>query len=111
MDNFIKAWMEMQSTLTEPTPVEYRIYYDLDSGKILDYTTEQREGSYILVEKEIFAQHRFEYVVRNGKLISPNNSIGKLTPSQNGTPCHPADITIIVADSNAQHWKNRTYDN
>jgi hypothetical protein len=110
MNDFIDAWKKMQESVDTPV-IEYRIYYDLNSGKILDYTTEIREGTYILVDRETFANHRFEYKVKNKKLISPTLSVGKLKPAENGTPCHPADITIITTDSNATHWKNHTYDN
>jgi hypothetical protein len=111
MDDFVKAWIEMQNAITVLPSVEYRIYYDPISGKILDYTTEHHEGTYILVDKETFAQHRFEYKIKNGQLTTPKTNIGKLRPGNTGIPCHPADITIIVDDNNAQHWKNHTYDN
>ena len=105
MDEFVKAWQELQKTLTAPPPIEYRIYYDEESGKILDYTTEIHDGTYITVDRETFSNHRFEYRVENGKVVPPSTKIGKLKPSTDGTPCHSDDITIIVTDSNAQHWK------
>ena len=110
MDEFTKAWVDLQKTIIAPKPIEYRIYYDPNSGQILNYTNECLEGTYILVSREIFSHHRFEYKIKNGKLIAPTQSVGKLLPDKNGTPCHPLDITIIVTDSNAQHWKNHTYD-
>ena len=100
----------MQKSLTTAVPVEYKIYYDPESGNILDYTTDQHSGSYIVVDRDTFANHRFEYKIKDGKLVPPKPSIGKLRPDENGTPCHPNDITIVVNDSNSTYWKNHTYD-
>ena len=111
MDEFVKAWMEIQKQSTASTAIEYKIYYDPESGDILEYTTEQHSGSYIVVDRETFAKHRFEYKIKDGKLTPPKPSIGKLRPDKTGTPCHPTDITIVVNDSNATYWKNHTYDN
>jgi hypothetical protein len=110
MDEFIKAWMDIQKQ-SASVAIEYKIYYDPDSGNILDYTTDQHSGAYIVVDRETFAKHRFEYKIKDGKLIPPKPGIGKLQPSKTGTPCHPADITIVVNNSNATYWKNHTYDN
>ena len=111
MDEFLKAWAEFQQNISAPVEIEYRVYYDPTSGKVLQYTTEKIEGEYILVDKNTFAQNRFDYKVSEGKLIPPVGNIGKLRPDTKGTACHPADITIIVADSDAQYWNNHTYDN
>lgn len=110
MDEFLKAW----NTLQWPTSsaIEYRIYYDPDTGTILDYTNDIREGTYITVDRATFANHRFDLRVVNGSLIEIKTVIGKLRPGKEGQPCHPTDITIVVdPHSPATFWKNHTYDN
>ena len=35
----------------------------------------------------------------------------KLRPSEDGTPCHALDITIIATSGDkTQHWKKQTYE-
>jgi hypothetical protein len=109
MDEFLKAWSNIQWTVA-PT-VEYRIYYDPVTGVILDYTNEIREGTYLTVDRETFAKHRFDLKVKKGMLIKAAPSVGKLRPSLEGQSCHPADITIIVEPGEpATLWKIHTYD-
>ena len=110
MEEFLKAWNEL--VITKIQEIEFRIYYDSITGDILDYTNDTKPGNYILVNKETFHQHRFDRKVKNGKLVSLQPVIGKLRPSDSGTPCHQTDITIVTSDlENAIFWKNYTYDN
>ena len=110
MDEFLKAWNEIQWP-TSPPVIEYRIYYDPSTGIILDYTNEIREGTYLIVDKEIFSQHRFDLKVKNGKLVKLTPTFGKLRPGSEGRACHPTNITIIVdPEGPATFWKNHTYD-
>ena len=111
MDEFLKAWNNFQWPDALPT-VEYRVYYDPDSGKILRYTTESHEGEYILVDNDVFHANRFDWFVKNGKMHPPA-ALGraKLRPSEDGTPCHALDITIIATSGDkTQHWKKQTYE-
>ena len=111
MDEFLKAWSEIQWSNTNPV-IEYRIYYEPDTGIILDYTNEIRKGTYIIVDRETFAKHRFDLKVKKGVLVAPKPSIGKLIPGSKGQACHPIDITIIVDPTvPATFWNNHTYDN
>ena len=110
MDDFLKAWNEMQWPSTN-TVIEYRIYYDPATGIILDYTNEIREGTYITVDRETFAKHRFDLKVKKGVLIKPMPTVGKLRPAAEGRACHPTNITIVVDPTGpAKYWKNHTYD-
>ncbi len=110
MEEFLKAWNEL--AIPKTREVEFRVYYDSSNGDILDYTNDCCPGDYILVDKEIFHQHRFDQKVKNGKLVSVQPVIGKLRPSDCGTPCYKNDITIVTKDlENAIFWKNYTYDN
>ena len=110
MDEFLKAWSEMQWP-SNPA-IEYRIYYDSKSGSILDYTNDIREGTYITVDRDTFAKHRFDLRVVKGMLVNTAPAIGKLRPAEEGQACCPADITIIVDPTGpVTFWKNHTYDN
>lgn len=108
MDEFWKAVGAVD--WSKPATTEYRIYYDTATGQILDYTTESRDGDFILVDRETFARHRFEPKIRDGKLVWPKPALGKLIPAEFGTPCHPWDITIICQQQDSQHWKIKIYE-
>jgi hypothetical protein len=109
---FLKAWAELELSAAQPKPIiEYRIYYDSDSGVILDYTNEIREGTYLTVDRETFIKHQFNLKVKNGKLIGIKPTVGKLVPGAEGVACHPNDITIVVdPTSPSTFWNNQTYD-
>jgi len=109
MDEFLKAWNEVHWPVAPV--IEYRIYYDPATGVILDYTNEIRKGTYIAVDKETFAKHRFDLKIKKGMLVKAAASVGKLQPSTEGQACHPTDITIIVEPLEpATLWKIHTYD-
>ncbi len=108
MDEFWKAVGAVD--WTKSSAVEYRIYYDVGTGQILDYTTESRAGDFITVDRETFARHRFEPRVKDGKLHWPAAGRNKLVPADSGTACHHNDITILWDDPHAQHWKTKTYE-
>jgi len=108
MDEFLKAWSQIQWV---PVVIEYKVYYNTTTGNILDYTTDDLPGTYITVDKDTFHRHRFDMKVKDGKLVATKPTVGKLCPSDTGTPCHPADITIVTDNTPAIFWKNHTYDN
>ena len=110
MDEFLKAWAAMQ--ITKPADIEFRIYYDPKTGNILNYTNDQIPGDYILVDNKTFHNHRFDLRVKDGKLVDLPAPIGKLRPSESGTPCEPDDITIVTTDlTRAVFWEMHNYDN
>lgn len=104
MDEFAKALAAM--SWPKPREIEYRIYYDPESGQILNYTNDDLPGNYIIVDKETFAKHRFDVKVKQGRLVSLLPTIGRLVPSDDGISCHPEDITLVV-DASQPHikWK------
>lgn len=93
-----------------PKKIEYRIYYDVKSGTVLNYTNEDLPGDYITVDVETFAKHRFDCLIKDGKIVPFRLPIGKLVPSDQGTRCHHKDICIVVESGPAQHWNMRTYE-
>lgn len=108
MDEFLKAWNQIN--WSKPV-IEHKIYYDIETGTVLDYTTDNLPGTYIVVDKETFHCHRFDIKIRDGKIIAIQNNVGKLRPGPDGTPCHPTDVTIITDKKPATYWKKHTYDN
>lgn len=91
--------------------IEYRVYYDPESGDVLNYTNDDLPGTYIIVDRETFARHRFDCKIKNGKIVPYRLPIGKLVPSTTGTPCMINDVCLIVqSETTAQHWKLRTYE-
>ena len=94
----------------KPAEIEYRIYYDPESGTVLDYTNEQRPGHWIVTDRDTFHRHRFDVKVRDGVLVRPRPPICKLVPSHKGTACDPRDITIISHHADATHWSMKIYE-
>jgi hypothetical protein len=107
MDEFLKAWAQIN--WSKPV-IEYKIYYDPISGAVLDYTTDDLPGTYMIVDKDTFHCHRFDIRIKDGKIMPIRNKVGKLRPGSDGTACHPADITVISNQTPATYWKNHTYD-
>ena len=108
-NEFLKALADFR-----PAPsrqLEFRVYYDSKSGQILNYTNDELPGEYIVVDKETFAQHRFDCIVRGGKIVSYRLPIGKLVPSESGTPCTIDDVSIIAVEGQpSRYWSMRTYE-
>lgn len=110
MDEIVKALAMLD--LKPSLPIEYRVYYDLDSGDVIEYTNDIRPGDYIIVDRETWAANRFDRKVKDGRLISPLLLQAKLVPATDGRPCDPFDITVIVDEQRPNiKWKMRTYEN
>ena len=105
---FLAALSAFQSS--PPKQIEFRIYYDRGTGKILNYTTDDQPGDFIVVDRETFAKHRFDCTIRDGKIVPYKLPIGKLVPGQKGISCHPKDICIVVDQEPALHWSMKTYE-
>jgi len=83
----------------------YRLYYD-EHGNPLFYSTEDCPGNYIDIDPITYANSPTNVRVVDGKMKFIETVLAsKLKPNQeDGTPCHPADIAIVV-DSNQPHIK------
>lgn len=103
-ENFWKVWNNLEPW--QPPQVFWRLYYD-EQGAPLFYSMEDRPGNYIDVTPEQYSLASMQVRVVNGKLqqLSTKRS-KKLMPSTTGTPCHPQDVTVVVAeDSEHQCWR------
>jgi hypothetical protein len=89
---------------------EFRLYYD-ESGNVLYYSMEDLPGTFIVVDRLTFDQQRFDIRIKDGKIVKLNHPASwKLAPADQGTPCHPQDITIVIDNNteNKQHWEVKT---
>lgn len=88
--------------------IEFRVYYD-KQGDILYYTTEKLEGDYIVVDKQVYIEARYDLCVIDKKLVKKVKgiTIRKYKPDDTGIVCHSEDISILVDDNfkEIQKWK------
>jgi hypothetical protein len=90
-------WAPFQSA--KSTTILYRLYYD-EQGAPLFFSQEDLPGNYIDITREEYIDPPKYFRVVDGKIVLIETSIVKrLYPDENGTPCHPADVSIVVQDS------------
>jgi hypothetical protein len=93
-----------------PKPVFFRLYHNED-GSPIEYSMEEQPHSYVDVDPETFHKRNMNVQVVNGRLIfkQPGRLVNKLIPADNGTPCHPSDVCVVVSpDLPNRKWKTVT---
>ena len=88
----------------------YKLYYNKKTGKPLQYSTENLDGDFIVINKQQYAESRYDSIVVNGKLTTINEAVqwAKLIPSTEGTAC--AVDNVMIVDNNSQSkWKLKVF--
>ena len=99
------------AAMPQSPSVYLRLYHD-DSGLPLFYSHEDQPGKYIDLTPEQFALRDLQVRVINGVLTPRNRPVPpKLVPSDQGTPCDPDDVAIVVsAQQTHQRWKLKQHE-
>ena len=72
MTNFWQA-VEAHDWAIPELKLEFRLYYD-DNGRVIYYSMEDLPGNYIVVDRHVFEQHRFDIRIKDGKIIKQNQN-------------------------------------
>jgi hypothetical protein len=103
---FIDIWQG----IAQPQPVTYRLYHD-GRGRLMFYSMEDLTGDYVEIDQDLFSRSPSRIRVIDGRVheLEWRQSV-KLRPSQNGTPCHAQDVTIVYDYPDAQCWAVTAYE-
>ncbi len=102
---------QMFRATPEPPPLFYRLYHD-EHGRPLFYSMEDCPGTYIEITPEEYHRNNSNVRVRDGQLVEVTwKTTTKLVPGNSGSPCHPDNVAVIVAE-NQPHtkWSKQTYE-
>ena len=97
--------------IPEPHPVFYRLYHD-DQGHPLFYSMADESGTYIEITPEQYHRNNSNVRVRDGQLVEVTwSTTAKLVPGNSGSPCHPDNVAVIVAEDQPHtKWSKQTYE-
>ena len=97
--------------MPEPNPVFYRLYYNAD-GVPLFYSMVDEPGTSIEITPEEYHRNVSNVRVRDGQLVEVTcATTTKLVPGNSGSPCHPDNVAVIVAEDQPHiRWSKQTYE-
>ena len=95
----------------EPQQPFFRLYHD-DQGNPLFYSMEHKPGTYIDITPEQYHCNNSNVRVRDGQLVEVTwATTTKLVPGNSGSPCHPDNVAVIVAEDQPHiRWSKQTYE-
>ena len=107
-----KEFNQLFATITiskKPVDFEYKLYYNKETGKPLQYTTDAQDGDYIVVTKQQYAERRYDSMVIKNKLTTVNNAVrwSKLVLGNEGVACAINNVMIVDSTSTSR-WKVKT---
>jgi hypothetical protein len=107
-ENFWEAFFSQPEH--EVPKIFYRLYHD-EQGFPLFYSMEDVPGTYIEIDLETYRQGASHIRVIDGKLVETIWSpTAKLVPGSSGTPCHPDNVAVVVAEDQTHiKWRKRDY--
>ena len=95
----------------EPQQPFFRLYHD-NQGNPLFYSMADESGTYIEITPEQYHRNNSNVRVRDGQLVEVTwSTTAKLVPGNSGSPCHPDNVAVIVAEDQPHtKWSKQTYE-
>ena len=115
MNTLIEAFQNRK--IQPKQKIEFRLYYDKKTGKPIEYSMQELEGDYIVIDANTYARPKIDIIIKDGKIIKHcTSNVRKLVISPedtSGTQCHKDDICLVTSTAQSVqsvYWKVRVYE-